>query len=281
MHSGWKFVAVAALGGGLLGLTGCAKLEARNDLNKGVQAFKSAQFEAAEADFKEAIRLDPTFINAKLYLATAYQSQFVPGADSPDNMRLGQQAVQVYEEVLKQDPKNVNAVAGLAHLYFDMKKMDQARTWNLKQIALEPKNPTPHYFIGVIDWTRTFKANEDLRKQLGIAKASDPLIGTRPTRKNIEACRQLAQTSMPEIEDGISQLKQAMQLRKHYANAMTYVNLLYRQKADMECGNKSARKADLAMADQWVTKSLTARKLAAAEAAKAASGGFHEDSTSN
>jgi hypothetical protein len=278
MHSGWKFVAVAALGGGLLGLSGCAKLEARNDLNKGVQAFKSAQFEAAEADFKEAIRLDPTFINAKLYLATAYQSQFVPGADSPDNMRLGQQAVQVYQDVLRQDPKNVNAVAGLAHLYFNMKDMDQARTWNLKQIALEPQNPTPHYFIGVIDWTRTFKANEDLRKQLGILKASDPLIGAPPTRKNIEACRQLAQTSMPEIEDGISQLKQAMQLRKHYANAMTYVNLLYRQKADMECGDMAARKADLAKADEWVAKSLTARKLAAAEAAKAASGGIHESS---
>ncbi len=278
MHSGWKFVAVAALGGGLLGLSGCAKLEARNDLNKGVQAFKSAQFEAAEADFKEAIRLDPTFINAKLYLATAYQSQFVPGADSPDNMRLGQQAVQVYQDVLRQDPKNVNAVAGLAHLYFNMKDMDQARTWNLKQIALEPQNPTPHYFIGVIDWTRTFKANEDLRKQLGILKASDPLIGAPPTRKNIEACRQLAQTSMPEIEDGISQLKQAMQLRKHYANAMTYVNLLYRQKADMECGDMAARKTDLAKADEWVAKSLTARKLAAAEAAKAASGGIHESS---
>lgn len=278
MHTGqmgFKIAVVAALGGGLLALAGCAKLEARNDLNKGVQAFKAAQFDAAEADFKSAIKLDPTFVNAKLYLATAYQSQFVPGNDSPDNLQLGEQAAQVYKEVLKQDPNNSNAVAGLASLYFNMKKMDQARQWNLKLIQIEPKNPTPHYSIGVIDWTRTFKANNDLRKELGTTKQTEPLVGAKPTRKTIAACKQLAAISTPEIQDGIAQLKLSMALRKNYANAMTYVNLLWRQQADMECGNKEARKADLAKADQWVAKSLNARKLEAAEAAKAAEGGVH------
>ncbi len=279
MHNGIKLLAVAALGGGLLGLAGCAKLEARNDLNKGVQAFKAAQFDAAEADFKDAIRLDPTFINAKLYLATAYQSQFVPGAASPDNMRLGQQAAQIYQDVLKQDANNSNAVAGLASLYFNMKKMDQARQWDLRLIQLEPKNPTPYYSIGVIAWTRTFSANNDLRKQLGITRQTDPLVGAKPTRKTIAACKQLAQTALPEIEDGIQQLKNSMQLRKNYADAMTYVNLLYRQKADLACGDKAQRQQDLAMADQWVAQSLQARKLQAAEAAKAAEGGVHEQSS--
>lgn len=279
MHTGhtvFKLMAVAALGGGLLALAGCAKLEARNDLNKGVQAFKSAQFDAAEGYFKSAIKLDPTFINAKLYLATAYQSQFVPGADSPDNIQLGDEAAQVYREVLKQDPNNSNAVAGLASLYFNMKKMNQARQWDMKLIQLEPKNPTPYYSIGVIAWTETYTANNNLRKQLGTTNQSEPLVGAKPKRKAIEACKQLASTSVPEIQDGLAHLRQSMDLRKNYANAMTYANLLWRQQADMACGDKTERDQALAEADEWVAKSLAARKLQAAEAAKAAEAGIHE-----
>ena len=40
--------------------TGCEKLKARDHLNKGVQAFKSAKYTQAVEHFKEAVQLDPT-----------------------------------------------------------------------------------------------------------------------------------------------------------------------------------------------------------------------------
>lgn len=146
----------------------------------------------------------------------------------------------------------------------------------MKLIQLEPKNPTPYYSIGVIAWTETYTANNDLRKQLGTTNQSEPLVGAKPKRKAIEACKQLASTSVPEIQDGLAHLRQSMDLRKNYANAMTYANLLWRQQADMACGDKTERDQALAKADEWVAKSLAARKLQAAEAAKAAEAGIHE-----
>ena len=38
---------------------GCNKLKARDNLNKGVNAFKAGQYTAAADDFKTAIDLDP------------------------------------------------------------------------------------------------------------------------------------------------------------------------------------------------------------------------------
>ena len=50
------------------------------------------------------------------------------------------------------------------------------------------------------------------------------------------------------------------QLKENYDDAMAYINLLYRRKAENECGNEDARKADIATADEWVQKAMAARK---------------------
>ena len=61
-------------------------------------------------------------------------------------------------------------------------------------------------------------------------------------------------------------LQKAVNINPNYDDAMSYLNLTYRRKADLECGNDAARKADLAQADEWVQRATGARK--ANEAAK-------------
>ena len=50
--------------------TSCTQLKARDQLNKGVAAFKNAQYPEAVEHFKTAVDLDPNFPTARLYLAT-------------------------------------------------------------------------------------------------------------------------------------------------------------------------------------------------------------------
>ena len=71
----------------LFSAVGCSKLRARDQLNKGVQSYKNAKYEDAIEHFKNAVAMDPSLINARLYLATAYAQQYIPGADSPENNR--------------------------------------------------------------------------------------------------------------------------------------------------------------------------------------------------
>ena len=89
-------------------------------LNKGVQAYKDGQFDQAIEDFKQAKELDPSLTNARLYLATAYASQYIPGAPSDENVRTGQQAIEEYKEVLQADPDNLTAIDGIGSILYNM-----------------------------------------------------------------------------------------------------------------------------------------------------------------
>src|SRR5215813_5576558 len=102
------------------GFSGCNKLKARDLLNKGVGAFKNGQYDAAIEDFKQARDLDPSLMNARLYLATAYASQYIPGAPSEANTRLGTQAVNEFKDVLSVDPKNISAMDGIGSILYQM-----------------------------------------------------------------------------------------------------------------------------------------------------------------
>src|ERR1700694_2812994 len=85
------------------GASGCAKLKARDELNKGVAAYRDGKYDQAIEDFKAAKDNDPTLTNARLYLATAYATQYISGAQSDENVRMGQAAVQEFQDVLSAD----------------------------------------------------------------------------------------------------------------------------------------------------------------------------------
>jgi tetratricopeptide (TPR) repeat protein len=104
----------------ILPLTGCNKLRARDELNKGVRAYKNASYEEAVDHFRRAIELDPSLINARLYLATAYASQFTPGSPTEENRKNADAAIEAFGQVLERDPNNVTALSYTASIYYGM-----------------------------------------------------------------------------------------------------------------------------------------------------------------
>ncbi|MGA7092100.1 MAG: hypothetical protein WBX12_15600, partial [Candidatus Acidiferrales bacterium] len=54
-------------------------------------------------------------------------------------------------------------------------------------------------------------------------------------------------------DEGMTNLNKAIEIRSDYDDAMAYLNLLLRQKADME-STTEARNADLQQADELVEK---------------------------
>src|SRR2546425_9059576 len=111
----------------IFGLEGCTKLRARDELNKGVHSFKDAKYETAVEHFKSAVGLDPDLVNAHLYLATAYAAQYVPGGESEENKKIGQDAIHAFEVVLQKDPRKLGSVKGIAGIYFHIKQLEKAK----------------------------------------------------------------------------------------------------------------------------------------------------------
>jgi tetratricopeptide (TPR) repeat protein len=234
-------------------VTGCSKLQARDQLIKGVQAYKNAKFEEAIDHFQNAERLDPTLENAPLYLATAYAQQVVPDANTPENMKNAQLAVNAYQKVLATAPNDLTAMKGIAAVYLETGKTDEAKEWQRKVTGVDPNDPISHYTIGVIDWRLAYKNAIATRNGLGMQDNGDMI-------KDKSACQKLAETNGPLVDEGIKELQQAVNLRPAYDDAMSYLSLLYRRKADLDCGDEAAHKADMAMFDQWRDKTMTTRK---------------------
>ena len=255
MKNSLRVCAVLGLAAALLLVTGCNKLRARDQLNKGVQSYKNAKYEEAIDHFQSAVSLDPSLLNARLYLATAFAQQYIPGADTPDNNKMAEQAIDQYKEVLKRDPKNINSVKGIAYLYLQMKRFDDAKSYYRKATELDPNDPEPYYSVAVIDWTQSYQPRMEARAKLGL-KPEEPL-------KDKKVCADLKAKNTDFIQDGITALNKALQLRPDYDDAMAYMNLIYREKADLECDDPAARAADLKTADEWVDKTMATKKAKA------------------
>jgi tetratricopeptide (TPR) repeat protein len=261
------FILTAAI---LLPTTGCNKLRARDQLNKGVQAYKAAKPEEAISHFQEAIRLDGDLKVAKMYLATVYAQQYVPDVTSPENVRNAQMAIDEYKEVLQSDPNNAICLKGIASLYREQGKFDDARTYIRKAIDADPNDPENYYTLGVIDFTQAFKNAADVKTKEGI-KADDELKG----KGSQKLCDELKAKDGDIVDEGIKMLQTAVDKRQDYDDAMVYMNLLYRRRAvDMTCDDAQARAELIKTANEWSDKAMAARKRKQEAAAKKTSGGI-------
>ena len=131
--------------------------------------------------------------------------------------------------------------------------------------------------MGVIDWT---EAHENVLKALQAAGFNDDGDGNVKVPKKI--MEPLAQENAPLVSEALDYLNQAVKERPNYDDAMSYLNLVYRKKADVDYGHPDQVKEDLAEAEKWSTDAMGTRR--ANEAKKNAAeqqGGIVMDANGN
>ena len=266
----------AALMIGVLSL-GCQEkinyLKARSELNQGVNAFGRSDYAFAAVHFEKAFELDPELLTAQQYLATSYMMQYIPGGISDDNLKIADKALTVFRDVLRKEPDNASALAYVASLYFNMgDKMDEAKETYIKLIAADPGNKQARYTMGVIAWTEAYQPRLDARAAYYM-KQEDPGplklwcdTNRRLSRKDRAACNEardkLLEEGLPVVEGGMRHLEKAIELDADYGDAMAYMNLLYRERADL-AETKEEHDEYTAQADHWVQETLDAKKRVA------------------
>jgi len=257
-------VALAAVAGLT---TGCDKLKSRDHLNQGVGAFKNAKYGEAVEHFKQAIALDPDNPNAQLYLATAYMSQWIPGAESPENVRMAEMARDGFLHVLEKNPNDSTALASLASIAYQqasslppdkkLEKLDEAAKWNKKLIEADPKNKEAYYYLGVISWAKWYPQWITARLNVHMKPEDPGPLKDKKTKAELNAQYSTI------IDDGITNLNKALEIDKEYEDAMVYLSLLIREKADL-LDSADDYKKQIEVADNWQQKALDTKKAKAA-----------------
>jgi hypothetical protein len=231
---------------------------ARTALDQGVLAYKQARFEDAINAFRQAISLDAELLDAHFYLAVTLSTVYIPGADSVENNSYAEQAIAEYNRFIDANPPDdqmIRALKGIAYLHLQTKKFEDSKDVYEHLVRLDPDDPENYYCIGVIDWTQTYQPRMQMRNRLKLE--SDQPLNSYPE------CTTIRELNADKVADGISMFSKAIELRPDYDDAMAYLNLMYRERADIACGDLYQREQDLKIADEWVDKTMAIKKAKA------------------
>ena len=243
---------------------GCDKIKPRQEIKKGNEYFKATQYQAALASYQDAQRLDPGEKKLDKFIGETYMALYQPGSKHQKDIEFANNAIKhlqtylqsypedrkvreflvsmylamdryddaigFYQDLLKTDPKDSKAMTSLAAMYFKKGDFQNGLEWEKKRAAIDPKNPEPYVMIGVQAWDRSYHYPDvpaEIRGKI--------------------------------IADGMEALQTALKLKSDNFDALTYMNLLYREKAKIE--TDEAKKAeDVAQADKYREQALELRK---------------------
>jgi tetratricopeptide (TPR) repeat protein len=236
-------------------LSGCSflsKLQARDNLNKGVKAFTDQKYDAAAQYFEKAVNSDPKLQDARVYLATAYMSQFVPGSSDPKSEQMAAKAIETFQQVVAnaENPSNPDkgvkgAMIAIASLYYQLRKFDESKDWCNRVLKVDPQNAEAYYRIAVMDY-------DYVSEKAGVQGENVEYLN--PEEKA---------SAIKNIDEGLASIAKALEIRSSYFDAMEYQNLLWREKAKFEKDEKT--KADLIRQADLVAKKALELQLKARE----------------
>ncbi len=108
----------------------------------------------------------------------------------------------------------------------------------------------------MITWAKFYPEWMAARNKLGM-KPDEP-----GPLKDKKLRNELREKYWQMIEDGIANLRKALEIDPEYDDAMAYLNLLYRERADLQ-DDVALYKKDIDEADMWINKTLETRKIKA------------------
>jgi TonB family protein len=236
----------------------------RRWLNRGVEAYKSARYPEAVEYFQKSVDLKPTEVSPHLYLATALMSQYIPGAESPENLNFARNAQTEFNIVLQLSPQDLTALRSLASLSYQeaqgkpneqekFRKLDEAVSWFRRILTVDPRDKEAYYSLGVIDWIKWYPNLMRARARLGMRPEQPGPLSNAAIRQDL-----LARYSSL-ISEGMANLDKALEIDPQYDDAMAYMNLFIRERADLRDTPAEYRR-DVQVADQWIEKALTAKR---------------------
>jgi tetratricopeptide (TPR) repeat protein len=246
---------------------GCNQLKARQEIKKGNDFFKAGQYQTALAAYQDALRLDPTEKKLHKNIGLAYMGMYQPGSKHPKDLEYAAKAIEhlkiyteaypgdrkareflvsmylateryddaiaFYQQLVQENPKDTKAMQSIAQMYFKKGDVDNALKWLHRRLDVETTPEAKaevYYFIGVQAWDRSYNFPQ-----------IDPVERARI------------------VDEGIDALNKALQVKPDYFEALSYLNLLYREKAKIEA-DPAKKQEYIDTANKYLQQALELRK---------------------
>ncbi len=240
---------------------GCSEFRARQQARAGNRHFLEGNYAAAVSAYSAAEQLQPMPV-ISLNKGLACRQLILPKAKSPENERavdcalasfrrlkeqrpsdvradqLYQQTLfdadrfaalaELYTAQLQHNPSDPAALNGLIQVYSNAGRWDDALHWTIERAQRTPRDAEAQYAVGVLIYGRLFEKGGGAAQSAYDPRAQGTQLkippGTSPGDVTGAARVTLA-------EQGIEYLDKALLIRATYAEAVTYLGLLYRQES--------------------------------------------------
>jgi len=220
----------------VLGATGCEEIRARQLIKDGNDFFRKGEFKQAVAKYREAQGLRPEMPQIYLHRAYAYLALFVPGDTAKENQAVAKDAIDAFNDYLKRRPEDEKTRQLMIQTLIDSGRYDDALAFFQRKLDTNAKDLEAIKALGVIS-SKAGRFEDglgwyDRRAQV---TPTDPeafyAIGTLCWERLYQRSDKAGEARLAVADRGIAALKKAMDLKPKYVEAITYVNLLYRERA--------------------------------------------------
>lgn len=116
----------------IVSASGCGyinSIRAKSQLNEAVSSYKDKKYDDAEKYARKAMELDPANKNAPLILAVILQTLYRRGDEDPANRAKAEEALKLYQEVVKNEPNNDQAFTAVTVLLGYLGRTDEQVQW--------------------------------------------------------------------------------------------------------------------------------------------------------
>ena len=230
--------------------SGCGvinRIRAKNQLNEAARAYREGKFEEAEQHSREAADLDPNNKTAPMFIARTLHAQYRPGVQSPENIAKAQKAIEAYQKILQNNPKDDEAYKAIAYLYGAIKDDEKLRQWIASRAANEATDPEKRAEAYVVlaskDWDCSFKITE-----LPTNKVT--AVDTTNNKATVSYKKPKDQKDFDQaqmcVKQGLAEAENAIKFDPNNESAWSYkTNLLLEATKLAEMDGKADQKAEL------------------------------------
>ena len=247
----------------LLPALGCGKLQARVELKKGNSFYSQEAYSKAVDQFKKGLELDPDATFAWRSLGLSALALYRPGDDSPQNIENAETAINAFEKYLADYPDDEKIEQYLMSTLVNAKKYDEALAFIDRRLKEKPEEAQKLQKYKVTILTQAGRLDQAFQLASGLQgqEQAEALysIGVSAWDKAYRDPSITYEERISVVDMGLQSLKQALNLKKDYFEAMAYYSLLYREKAKAET-DATKRLEYTATADDWLKKAIELRK---------------------
>ena len=259
-----------------IAFSGCNKLKSKQEIKRGNDFLKAAQYQPALAAYQEALRLDPGETKLHKHIGIAYMGMYQPGSKHPKDLEFAQKAIDNLKQYVAAYPDDTKSLEYLVSMYLNTERFDDAI--NFYQTELLKRNPKDAKAMQSLAMLYFKKGDFDngvkwLKERLNVVTATDEkaevyyLIGVQAWDRSYNFPDVDPAVRAQIVDEGMQALNKAVEMKPDYFEAISYINLLYREKAKME--TDPAKKQEYTdQANKYLQQALEMRK-AAQEKAKA------------